>query len=65
MLFRSQKQKTETASTPEQRTQEKSLEETPKPYQSIPESDEAPNENRPTNSDAPEAPSKNDTREAA
>jgi len=60
-----QKQKTETASTPEQRTQEKSLEETPKSYQSIPESDEALNENRATNSDAPEAPSKNDTREAA
>ena len=53
------------ASIPKQRTQEKSLEETPKSNQSIPESDEAPKDNRSTDSDARETPGKNDAREAA
>jgi hypothetical protein len=53
-------ERTDTALPPEQRANE-----TPRSNQPLPESGEAPKENRLTNSDAPEAPSKNDAQEAA
>lgn len=55
-----EKQETETAPAPMQRADETTMS-----GPSIPESDEAPKDNRSTDFDAPEVPDKNDTREAA